>query len=103
MNAISQIFKYTQFKLKGNEASESVADEHSMGDRSSKPANLSGSPEFASKNMPNVWIYDGEAYDLSDFVKKHPGGEFFIGRMKNRDITALVNIFQYLSLQSRKS
>jgi hypothetical protein len=43
--------------------------------------------------MPNVWVYDGEAYDLTDFIKKHPGGEFFIGRMKNRDITTLVNIF----------
>ncbi|MBD2776506.1 cytochrome b5-like heme/steroid binding domain-containing protein [Iningainema tapete] len=44
-------------------------------------------------NMPNVWVYDGEAYDLSDFIKQHPGGEFFIGRMKNRDITTLINIF----------
>ncbi|MBD2435588.1 cytochrome b5-like heme/steroid binding domain-containing protein [Nostoc sp. FACHB-110] len=43
--------------------------------------------------LPNAWIYDGQAYDLSDFIKKHPGGEFFIGRMKNRDITILVNIF----------
>ncbi|MEH1959417.1 MAG: cytochrome b5 domain-containing protein [Nostoc sp.] len=44
-------------------------------------------------NLPNIWIYDGEVYDLSDFIKRHPGGEFFIGRMKNRDITTLVNIF----------
>lgn len=51
-----------------------------------------GSPERISKIMPNVWVYDGEAYDLTDFMKKHPGGEFFIGRMKNRDITALVNV-----------
>jgi hypothetical protein len=50
------------------------------------------SPEFISKVMPNVWVYEGEAYDLSDFIKKHPGGEFFIGRMKNRDITTLVNV-----------
>ena len=42
--------------------------------------------------LPNVWVYDGEAYDLSDFMKQHPGGEFFIGRMKNRDITTLVNV-----------
>ncbi|MBD1868508.1 cytochrome b5 domain-containing protein [Cyanobacteria bacterium FACHB-471] len=42
--------------------------------------------------MSNVWIYDGEVYDLSDFVKKHPGGEFFIGRLRNRDITTLVNV-----------
>ena len=54
---------------------------------------LLGSPEMVSREMPDVWIYDGEAYDLTDFIKKHPGGEFFIGRMKNRDITTLVNIF----------
>lgn len=53
----------------------------------------SGSPEMVSQQMSDVWIYDGDAYDLTDFVKKHPGGDFFIGRMKNRDITTLVNIF----------
>jgi hypothetical protein len=51
------------------------------------------SSESLSQQMPDVWIYDGEAYDLTDFIKKHPGGEFFIGRMKNRDITTIVNIF----------
>ncbi len=52
------------------------------------------SPEARAPDdpLPNVWVYDGQAYDLSDFIKKHPGGEFFIGRMKNRDITALVNV-----------
>lgn len=43
--------------------------------------------------LPNVWIYDGEAYDLTEFIAKHPGGQFFIGRTKNRDITTIVNIF----------
>jgi hypothetical protein len=43
--------------------------------------------------LPNVWIYDGEAYDLTPFIAKHPGGQFFIGRTKNRDITTIVNIF----------
>ncbi len=43
--------------------------------------------------LPNVWIYDGQAYDLTDFIAKHPGGQFFIGRTKNRDITTIVNIF----------
>jgi Cytochrome b5-like Heme/Steroid binding domain len=51
-----------------------------------------GSPEFISNMLPNVWVYEGDAYDLSDFIKLHPGGEFFIGRMKNRDITTLVNV-----------
>jgi Cytochrome b5-like Heme/Steroid binding domain len=43
--------------------------------------------------LPNVWIYEGEAYDLTEFIAKHPGGQFFIGRTKNRDITTIVNIF----------
>jgi Cytochrome b5-like Heme/Steroid binding domain len=51
------------------------------------------SPDEPPPRMPNVWIYDGEVYDLTDFIKKHPGGEFFIGRTKNRDITTIVNIF----------
>jgi hypothetical protein len=42
---------------------------------------------------PNVWVYEGEAYDFTDFINKHPGGEFFIGRMRNRDVTTIVNIF----------
>ncbi|OBA81373.1 hypothetical protein A9W99_13850 [Mycobacterium sp. 1164966.3] len=40
--------------------------------------------------MSDVWVYDGRAYDLSDWIAKHPGGAFFIGRTKNRDITAIV-------------
>jgi hypothetical protein len=51
------------------------------------PHPLDGTP------LPNIWIYGGEAYDLTEFIMKHPGGEFFIGRSKNRDITAIVNIF----------
>jgi Cytochrome b5-like Heme/Steroid binding domain len=53
-------------------------------------------------NAPSVWIYDGEAYDLSDFMKRHPGGEFFIGRMKNRDITVIVNIFHPNPIKTKK-
>ena len=51
------------------------------------PPPLDGTP------LPNVWIYQGEAYDLTEFIAKHPGGQFFIGRTKNRDITTIVNIF----------
>ncbi len=51
------------------------------------PHPLDGTP------LPNIWIYEGDAYDLTEFIKKHPGGEFFIGRTKNRDITTIVNIF----------
>lgn len=58
--------------------------------------------EDAPPVLPNVWVYDGEAYDLSEFIDKHPGGAFFIGRMKNRDITTLVNIFHPNSEKVKK-
>lgn len=51
------------------------------------PPPLDGTP------LPNFWVYEGQAYDLTEFIAKHPGGQFFIGRTKNRDITAIVNIF----------
>lgn len=52
--------------------------------------------------LPNVWVYAGDAYDLSEFVTQHPGGEFFIGRMKNRDITTLVNVLHANPSRAKK-
>lgn len=43
--------------------------------------------------VSNVWVYNGKAYDLSDWIAKHPGGEFFIGRTKNRDITSIIGSY----------
>lgn len=43
--------------------------------------------------LPDVWVYKGKAYDLSDWISKHPGGEFFIGRTKNRDITSIIGSY----------
>jgi fatty acid desaturase len=40
-----------------------------------------------------VWVYKGRAYDLSDWISKHPGGAFFIGRTKNRDITSIIHAY----------
>ncbi len=42
---------------------------------------------------PDVWVYKGRAYDLSDWIAKHPGGAFFIGRTKNRDITSVIQAY----------
>lgn len=42
---------------------------------------------------PDVWVYNGRAYDLSDWIAKHPGGAFFIGRTRNRDITSIVRTY----------
>ncbi|WP_139829609.1 fatty acid desaturase [Mycobacterium gastri] len=50
-----------------------------------RPAPPPGGPPLS-----DVWVYNGRAYDLSDWISKHPGGAFFIGRTKNRDITAII-------------
>ena len=49
---------------------------------------VEGGPQLA-----DVWVYKGRAYDLSDWISKHPGGEFFIGRSKNRDITSIIGSY----------
>ncbi|GAA1077475.1 cytochrome b5 domain-containing protein [Tsukamurella spumae] len=43
--------------------------------------------------LSNVWVYKGRAYDLTEWINKHPGGEFFIGRSKNRDITSIIGSY----------
>ncbi|BBX95946.1 hypothetical protein AWC15_19995 [Mycobacterium lacus] len=43
--------------------------------------------------MSDVWVYNGRAYDLSDWITRHPGGAFFIGRTRNRDITTIVGSY----------
>ncbi|MBV9512726.1 MAG: fatty acid desaturase [Mycobacteriaceae bacterium] len=43
--------------------------------------------------MSNVWVYNGKAYDLTDWISKHPGGAFFIGRTRNRDITSIIGSY----------
>ncbi|WP_431195913.1 fatty acid desaturase [Mycobacterium camsae] len=40
-----------------------------------------------------MWVYKGRAYDLSEWIAKHPGGAFFIGRTKNRDITSIIHAY----------
>ncbi|MEV6135956.1 cytochrome b5 domain-containing protein [Nocardia sp. NPDC051990] len=52
-----------------------------------------GPPPGGSPQLSNVWVYNGKAYDLSDWISKHPGGEFFIGRTKNRDITSIIGSY----------
>ncbi len=56
----------------------------------SRPAPPPGGPP---PRLSDVWVYNGRAYDLTDWISKHPGGAFFIGRTKNRDITAVVGSY----------
>ncbi|MEV5838881.1 cytochrome b5 domain-containing protein [Nocardia sp. NPDC052112] len=52
-----------------------------------------GPPPGGGPQLSNVWVYNGKAYDLSDWISRHPGGEFFIGRTKNRDITSIIGSY----------
>src|ERR1700758_4472400 len=50
-------------------------------------------PPGAPPVLSDVWVYDGRAYDLTDWINKHPGGAWFIGRTKNRDITSVIGSY----------
>ena len=50
-------------------------------------------PPPENLELPDVWVYKGRAYDLREWISKHPGGEFFIGRTKNRDITSIIGSY----------
>lgn len=54
------------------------------------PGPRPGPPPGGPPVLSDVWVYNGRAYDLSDWIDKHPGGAFMIGRTKNRDITAII-------------
>jgi Cytochrome b5-like Heme/Steroid binding domain len=121
MDVVSQLFKYTQI-FKNKEVAPDASQREAAQDSgiAALPRNQGGEqpslppPNDQQGNQPppplaegeeppphpldgtplgNIWIYGGEAYDLTEFIMKHPGGEFFIGRSKNRDITTIVNIF----------
>ncbi|WP_399510187.1 cytochrome b5 domain-containing protein [Williamsia muralis] len=70
----------------GDEATDldQPAEDHDLG----RMPGPDGGPRLA-----NVWVYRGRAYDLTDWISKHPGGEFFIGRTKNRDITSIIGSY----------
>jgi hypothetical protein len=50
-------------------------------------------PQDWMKDFGNKVIVDGELYDLTKFVDKHPGGALFIIRSRARDITVTVNTY----------
>src|SRR5579864_1788013 len=39
------------------------------------------------------WIVDGRAYDLTDWMKRHPGGPMWFGQTEGRDISALIHTY----------
>ena len=54
--------------------------------------NQTSNPEGKPKRIrydPRYWVIHGKHYDLSDFAKKHPGGEYILMVGKGRDCTEL--------------
>jgi hypothetical protein len=45
------------------------------------------------KGKRNTWVVDGDAYELDEFVNRHPGGSGFLFNTKNRDISILVHTY----------
>ena len=48
-----------------------------------------GGVDTSSNTDPNHWVIHGRKFDLTDFVKKHPGGTRAIGFGRGRDCTEL--------------
>jgi fatty acid desaturase len=46
--------------------------------------------------MKNYWWYRGEAYDLTQFIKKHPGGSMYLNLTQGKDITHLFETYHVL-------
>lgn len=73
-------------------AEQSVDDSTSEAERPDPDLGRKPGPG-GGPQLSNVWVYEGKAYDLTDWISKHPGGEFFIGRTKNRDITSIIGSY----------
>jgi len=56
----------------------------------------------ASEYDPKLWYIHGNAYDLKDYVKKHPGGSLAILSAQGRDCTALFESYHWWNDNNRK-
>jgi fatty acid desaturase len=58
-------------------------------------SSLRSSP-YTGTELPQgrpFWIVDGKAYDLTDWMKLHPGGATWFGPSQGRDISALLHTY----------
>jgi len=52
--------------------------------------------EELEKKRRNLWVIDGQAYDFTDFVQRHPGGSAAIGLGKGLDCTELFKTYHLM-------
>lgn len=53
------------------------------------------------KMQSSVWTIHGKQYDMTDYVKHHPGGEWAINLGRNRDCTGLFESYHVFSNQAK--
>lgn len=57
---------------------------------------ISRSSPHTGTDLPQgrpFWIVDGRAYDLSDWIGRHPGGPIWLAQTEGRDISALIHTY----------
>jgi len=85
--------------------SDKVMHSSSFPEKQNKPiattATTTNETTAITKNMDNLWTIHGEEYDLSDFVKIHPGGVEAIELGRSRDCTALFESYHTFTNQHR--
>jgi len=52
--------------------------------------------EETEKKLRNLWVLDGHCYDLTDFVKRHPGGSAAISLGKGLDCSELFRTYHLM-------
>ena len=53
--------------------------------------------------LPNIWIYDGEAYDLTPFIAKHPADSFLSAGLRTEISRRSSISFILIQRKSKKS
>lgn len=64
---------------------------------STKHTPLSGSVSSVNKPQDKYWYIHGKAYDLSEFVERHPGGKFVLLNTQGKNVTELFESSHSLS------
>lgn len=54
---------------------------------------IKDTPDKSQDKTFDLYIIDGKAYDLTDWIPIHPGGAIWFARSNGRDISAAVHAY----------